>query len=467
MSVEEERALIGTVLVRPRQFQVIGDMLEPEDFADANHEATYQAFLRLSAARKAITLDAVIRFFDEAHRSKIADYLEACISAADFGDGIEELARSIKAAAIKRRLRDVADWANEASGDPEFTPDGFYGAIEQRLSDAVGEARQATKVEQIGAGSDQWFEEIESAQSGLKGVPTGLRDVDHLISGLVPSDLVVLAARPSQGKTALAMNIARGAAINGAGVHFASMEMSRQQLYDRLLSDITREKYSAKYSTYRRTPYSGEELEVMRDAHNLIRALPIAVDARSRLSAAQIAFAARRSAKNFEAQGRTLGVVVVDYLQLMPVDTRLAGNLSYAIGQNSGAMKQLAKDLNCTVVLLSQLSREVEKREDKRPVLSDLRNCGEIEQDADVVGLMLRPEYYIERQEPQDRHGDSWIEWNEKLIKVRNKLRVFFDKNRNGEVRSVDLFCDVSCNAIRNKDYDFNKGAGAIFERAA
>jgi replicative DNA helicase len=248
------------------------------------------------------------------------------------------------------------------------------------------------------------------------------------------------------GKTALALSIARGACINGAGVHIASMEMSRKKLWHRMLSDVARDATTLPYQSLGRRGFYGDQRDALTAARDVVAAMPLYVDDQSGRSPEQVAAAARRSKRLLEARGFPLGLIVVDYLQLMPLDRAYASNPAVAIGLQTKVMKALAEHLDCTVMLLSQLSRAVENRDDKRPQLSDLRQSGEIEQDADIVGLLLRPEYYLERSETAS---------DEDRADVRGVLKLFIDKNRHGETGVVNLDCDIACNAVRD--------AGALY----
>lgn len=454
MKNDAERALVGSVLLKPRQFSRLCDLVDPDDFSDPFFGWAWASMARLSMAQKGISISAVTQLAPEKH-DKVQETLEQCLMDPEFYDLPDHLARNIRDAAVKRRLSDVAQRAVEMAGDAEMSPEGLLGVLETDLAAAMGQRQKGGAV-MIGAGTDEWLAEAFSDAPRSKGLSTGLVELDDTIGGLNPGDLVVLAGRPSMGKTALALSLLRGTMIkSGVGAHMQSMEMDQGKLRVRLATDLAREVTRVAYTHIGRRRLFPHQKDALAQAGEIIKALPLRVDCRPRRTAAQVMASARRSAQFFESQGMKLGLVVIDYLQIMEVDRAFANNLSYAIGQISGSMKGLAEELGCTVVLLSQLSREVEKRDDKRPMLSDLRQSGEIEQDADVVGFVLRPEYYVERDE---RASD------EDRADARNLMKLFIDKNRQGPIRTINLYCDIACNAVRDADYDFQ--SGKLFERA-
>jgi replicative DNA helicase len=282
-------------------------------------------------------------------------------------------------------------------------------------------------------------------QGGLSGIATGFADLDRTLGGLHPSDLLILAGRPSMGKTALAVNVAfhaarhyqgeidrdgRERAKDGGRVLVFSLEMSAAQLAMRLLSDFS----GVGGDRIRRGELTRTEFMAVKEAARELDQLPLMIDDTGGISIGQLAARARRVARS-----TGLDMIVVDYLQLVTAsNSRRSDNRVQEVSEITQGLKAIAKELNVPVVALSQLSRQVENRDDKRPQLSDLRESGSIEQDADVVMFVYREAYYVERAEPEagtDKHFD----WQEKMNRIRHRAEVIIGKNRHGPVRTTVL----------------------------
>jgi replicative DNA helicase len=297
--------------------------------------------------------------------------------------------------------------------------------------------------------------EIAHKRDGrLAGVGTGLRDIDDLLGGFHPSDLIILAGRPSMGKTALATNIAFNAAydyetetdangntrtINGAVVGFFSLEMSSEQLAARILSEQT----EIASDKMRRGTLTNEEFDKLVEAARMLHNLPIFIDDTPALTVNTL----RTRARRLKSQ-HNLGLVIVDYLQLMQGNLR-TDNRVLEIGEITRGLKTLAKELEVPVLALSQLSRAVEQREDKRPLLSDLRESGTIEQDSDVVSFIFREAYYLERGEPvhrQDESTEKFSErherWQTRSDEMKHRSELIIAKQRHGPTGNVSLYFD-------------------------
>ncbi len=276
---------------------------------------------------------------------------------------------------------------------------------------------------------------------GLAGISTGLDDIDTKLGGLHKSDLLILAGRPSMGKTSLATNIAFNVArayqkgtlpdgttgaINGGVVGFFSLEMSAEQLAGRVLAE------ASEISSHKIRQGDMDEAEFRRfvEAAKELEACPLFIDDTAAIPIAQLAARARRLKRT-----HGLDLLIVDYLQLV---RGMSDNRVQEIGEISMGLKAIAKELNIPVIALSQLSRQVESREDKRPQLSDLRESGSIEQDADVVMFVFREEYYVEREKPAD-DSPNFVEWQERMAKLHGKAEVIVGKQRHGPIGTVEL----------------------------
>ncbi|WP_333825622.1 replicative DNA helicase, partial [Pinisolibacter sp.] len=279
----------------------------------------------------------------------------------------------------------------------------------------------------------------------LSGISTGIASLDARLGGLQRSDLVILAGRPAMGKTSLATNIAFNIAaahraeeqpdgtmktVDGGAVGFFSLEMSSEQLATRIIS----EQAEIPSNKIRRGDITDAEFEKLVGAAQTMQSIPLWVDQTGGISIAQLAARARRLKRQ-----RGLDVLIVDYLQLLTGSARKGDSRVQEITEITTGLKALAKELNVPIVALSQLSRQVENRDDKRPQLADLRESGSIEQDADVVMFVYREEYYLKNQEPQEKGTDVWFKWEEKFNRMRGIAEVIVGKQRHGPTGSVEL----------------------------
>ncbi|MEO5619372.1 MAG: replicative DNA helicase, partial [Cypionkella sp.] len=279
---------------------------------------------------------------------------------------------------------------------------------------------------------------------GLAGVSTGLIDLDKKLGGLHPSDLLILAGRPSMGKTSLATNIAfniakaykRGVthegtegAVEGGVVGFFSLEMSAEQLAARILSEAS----EVPSEQIRRGDMTEQEFRRFVEAAKSLESCPLYIDDTPALPISQVAARARRLKRT-----HGLDVLIIDYLQLLKGSSK-GDNRVQEVSEITQGLKAIAKELNIPVIALSQLSRQVESREDKRPQLSDLRESGSIEQDADVVMFVYRDEYYKEREKPGDHELEKIAAWQTLMESVRGKAEVIIGKQRHGPIGSVEL----------------------------
>jgi len=293
-------------------------------------------------------------------------------------------------------------------------------------------------------GAVQMAAEAYSRDGGLAGVSTGLTDLDKQLGGLHPSDLLILAGRPSMGKTALATNIAFHVArnyawepqpdgtrktVNGGVVAFFSLEMSAEQLAMRLLADVS----GVSSDRLRKGEIDASEFGRVRDGAIEVQEAPLFIDATGGLSISKLTARARRLKRQ-----HGLDLIVVDYLQLVTTDGSKGDNRVQEVSAITGGLKALAKELGVPVIALSQLSRQVENREDKRPQLSDLRESGSIEQDADVVMFVYREAYYLSRAEPREGTPEH-MTWQEDLEKINNIAEVIIGKQRHGPIGTVKL----------------------------
>ncbi|MPY70839.1 MAG: replicative DNA helicase [Alphaproteobacteria bacterium] len=452
-SPEAEQALLGAILVNNRAYEHVSDFLRPEHFADALHGRIFDAIAK-QIGRGQEAKPPTLQFYFERDEGlaelggakylvRLAASVVTVINARDYGRTIHDLY-------LRRQLIALGeDTVNEAyAADVEEDATSQIEQAEQRLYDL------ATSGDYSGGFRDfisVSIEAINIAEAAYKrdgqlvGVSTGLTDIDKLTGGMHPSDLIILAGRPSMGKTALATNIAFHAAKNyrterdehgndvpvgGAVVGFFSLEMSSEQLAARIIA----EESGVSSDRIRRGDLAQSDFDRIVRTTQDIQEAKLYIDDTPALSVSALRTRARRLQRQ-----HGLGLIVVDYLQLLSSSsTSRQDNRVQEISEITRGLKTLAKELNVPVIALSQLSRQVEQREDKRPQLADLRESGSIEQDADVVMFIFREEYYVARREPREGTPEH-AAWQQEMEQVHNLAEVIIGKQRHGPTGNVKL----------------------------
>ncbi len=454
-NLDAEQALLAAILSNNLAYEKVGEFLRPDHFYNPVFGRIFGAIsIVIERGQKADAITLRHFFASDAEIQQLggADYLAqlagsyvSIINAADYGHTIHDLY-------LRRALVDIGtDTVNKAfEGDVAAPAIGQIEEAEQSLFQlaTTGDLRGGfVSLKDSLHLARQMAEAAHKRDSHISGVPTKLRDLDFKTGGLQPSDLVILAGRPSMGKTALATNIAFNAARafmetggkEGAVTGFFSLEMSAEQLATRLISEYTR----IPSNEIRRGQIRTDQFDVIVDGIRQLERVPLYIDDTPALSVAALRTRARRMKRS--AHG--LGLIVIDYLQLMQgAGNRREENRVLEISEITRGLKALAKELNVPVLALSQLSRAVEQREDKRPQLSDLRESGAIEQDADVVMFVFREEYYHSRSQPtqlanetRERFETRYQEWMEKGNRVNNIAEVIIAKQRHGPIGTVEL----------------------------
>ncbi len=448
-NIEAEQALLGGLLHNNKSYEQVSDLLKPEFFSDAMHGDVYEAISRLIERGQIADPITLRDYFHQNEKLKeiggatylvnLANSVVTIINMKDYalrirdlylrrqlihlGEGVVNGAHEIKldidaVAHIEGTEQKLYDLATLGDTDKGFVP--FTSA----LTDAIKTAERAYRHE-----------------SKIVGVTSGLKDLDKYMGGLHPSDLIILAGRPSMGKTALATIIGFNAAtakmqghISGGGVAFFSLEMSAEQLAGRLLS----QEVGIASDKIRRGELRDEDFPKFVDASQKLAEVPFFIDDTPALTVGALRARSRRLKRKHD-----IGLIVVDYLQLLSASGKAGENRVQEISEITRGLKTLAKELNVPVIALSQLSRSVEQRDDKRPQLSDLRESGSIEQDADVVMFVYREEYYESRREPPEG-TDKYREWQEKMSKIYNVADLIIAKQRHGPIGTIKLFFDGS-----------------------
>jgi replicative DNA helicase len=459
-NIEAEQALLAAILVNNAAFHRVSEFLRAEHFALGVHGRIYSAITKLmerGQLANPVTLknlfeqdDALQEVGGAQYLSRLAASVVTIINAEDYGRTIHDLF-------LRRQLITIGeDVVNEAyQHDLDRLAVRQIEQAEKKLFDLAETGQAEGGFRPFISALSTAIVQAEAAfkRSGkTTGVSTGFLDLDKLLGGLHPSDLIVLAGRPSMGKTALATNIGFNAARayrpgkdatgktiaeDGAVVGFFSLEMSAEQLATRILS----EESGVSSNNIRKGEVSHEDFDRFVQASQRLASVPFFVDDTPALSIAGLRTRARRLLRQ---QG--LGCIIVDYLQLIRGDDNGSENRVQEISEITRGLKALAKELNVPVVALSQLSRAVEQRDDKRPMLSDLRESGSIEQDADVVMFVFREEYYLSRGEPARRPEESderynlrYEDWKTRLEQVHGTAEVLIAKQRHGPIGKVTL----------------------------
>jgi replicative DNA helicase len=453
-NIEAEQALLGAILVNNEAHDRVSTFLKPEHFFDPLHMSIYETAGKLIAAGKQATPITLRTFFETAEpidqTLTVPQYLGRLAANATTIINAVEYARTIYDLAVRRQLILIGeDMVNLAYDSPIDTPpDAQIQEAETRLFSLAETGKYGQGFMAFDMALTHAIEMANNAyqrQGGLSGISTGLRDLDARMGGLQHSDLIILAGRPSMGKTSLATNIAYNIArayraeqqpdgamktVDGGIVGFFSLEMSAEQLATRILA----EQAEISSSKIRRGDITDEEFKRLVLVSQEMARSPLYIDQTGGISIAQLAARARKLKRQ-----KGLDVLVVDYLQLLTASAnRASQGRVQEITEITTGLKALAKELAVPVIALSQLSRQVETREDKRPQLSDLRESGSIEQDADVVMFVFREEYYVERAKPSEGTAEFQT-WMEKMQLVTGKAEVIIGKQRHGPVGTVTL----------------------------
>lgn len=460
-NIEAEQALLGAVLVNNEAHDRVSAFLKPEHFFDPLHAQIYEITSKLIGAGKQATAITLRTYFENhdpidagltvpMYLGRLAANATTIINAKDYAQTIYDLS-------IRRQLITIGeDMVVQAYDTPVDHPPA------EQIAEAETKLFSLAETGKFGQGFMGFNDALRIAvdmannayqrDGGLSGISSGLRDLDGRMGGLQSSDLIVLAGRPSMGKTSLVTNIAFNVAKararslqanpdlaaddpahEGAVVAFFSLEMSAEQLATRILS----EQAEIPSEKIRRGLIDESEFKRLVQVSQEMATIPLFIDQTGGITIAQLAARARKLKRQ-----KGLGLLIIDYLQLLSGSGRRGSdNRVQEITEITTGLKALAKELAVPVIALSQLSRQVEQREDKRPQLSDLRESGSIEQDADVVMFVFREEYYVERLKPSEGTPE-FADWMSKMALVAGKAEVIIGKQRHGPVGTVQLAFD-------------------------
>src|SRR5690348_6355822 len=451
-NIEAEQSLLGAILVNNDAFYRVSDFLEPKHFFEPLHQTIYEtaaSLIRMGKVATPVTLKTFLPADTDIGGLTIGQYLARLAAEATTIINAQDYGRTIYDLSLRRDLIGIGEeMVNVAYDAPvDFAPRAQIEDAERRLYELAETGRYDGGFQKFSQALTVAVDMAAKAfqrDGKLSGIATGLRDLDTKMGGLQPSDLIIVAGRPGMGKTSLATNIAYNIArayvpelqadgstkaLNGGSVGFFSCEMSGEQLATRILA----ERSGIPSSHIRRGGISELDFEKIRECSIELQSLPFYVDETGGLSIAQLMARARRLKRQ-----KGLDLIVIDYIQLLTGSGKRSDNRVQEITEITTSLKALAKELNVPVIALSQLSRQVESRDDKRPQLADLRESGSIEQDADVVMFVFREEYYLQNKEP--RIGTPEYEkWQLDMSLVHGKAEVIIGKQRHGPTGTVEL----------------------------
>ena len=440
-NIEAEQSVIGSILVTNEIFDEISTIVSSPNFYDPMHQKIFSAIENLiykGLLANPITLKNY--FKDEKDDLNIPEYLVKITKFSSSTRQATEYSKIIYDMFVRRELIKISEQTidNAKLNDLNTSGQNIIENSERLLFNLAEKGSFNSSLIKFDDAMKQTIEMASAAyknEEGIVGVPTGLRDLDDRLGGLHRSDLIIIAGRPSMGKTALATNIAFNAAqkLQDSGkpssVAFFSLEMSSEQLSTRILAEQSR----IKSNDIRRGRITDDQFEKFIETSKNIAELPLYIDETPAISIAAMSNRARRIKRLFG-----LDMIVVDYIQLMRGTFNTNDGRVQEISEITQGLKAIAKELSVPVVALSQLSRAVEQRDDKKPQLSDLRESGSIEQDADVVMFVYREAYYLERKEPRPATVEH-AEWQAKMNEVSNLAEIIIGKQRHGPTGNVML----------------------------
>jgi replicative DNA helicase len=460
-NIEAEQCLLGTIILNNEYLSRVSEFLLPEHFYEQAHQKIYAQIIynidKTNIIANKVTLK---QFFESDENVKSvggALYLSNLLASASSIIDISHYGKLIHDLSVKRELAVIGEEIFNRSYKEKNGSSEQIEIAETSLFKLANKGSSKSDFKNISVSLKETLDKTllaRSRDSHISGVSTGLSDLDKILSGMQNSDLIILAGRPSMGKTALAINIAVNASKflnkdledekNKKAVGFFSLEMSSDQLSARILSMET----SINATKFRTGQLSEVEWEVIAARSGEISRWPFFIDDTAALSISAIRTRARRLVRR-----HNLALLVIDYLQLIrAVDSGAKENRVQEISEITQGLKAIAKEFDIPVLALSQLSRAVEQREDKRPQLSDLRDSGTIEQDADIVAFIYRESYYHERKRPPEEDGARFEEWRKKMSEINHVAEVMIAKQRNGPIGNVRIYFDGEFTRFANLD---------------
>jgi replicative DNA helicase len=455
VNIEAEQALLGACLINNDAIAMVSSFLEARHFSEGLHARIYETMCELagqSVRGSAVTLKSYLGDIElpsgvtiQAYLARLAAEATTVIDAPDYAAMIVDMWRRRELIRVTQDIAEAArtPFVNVPTGD-------LLDELEVRTTELRNSAPAETGRSTVAGGVDELLIDIETVRSGDAPpiATSGFLDIDRRLGGgLRPGRLIVLAGRPGMGKTVLMCALARRAARKGFGVDIYSLEIDRKELTARMLANaLGATAFPLDYRDILSGRVVDSDIPRLAQLRDKFAEIPLSIDATPALRISQIESRAKRTALRLARGGKKLDVVFIDYLGLVSVGDRYKGNKVAELGDIALGAKNMAKRLGCAVVLLSQLNRSVESRDDKRPLLSDLRESGNIEEHTDAVGFLYRPAYY----DDQDPRKERDAEFADAALRRANDLEIIWRKNRLGPTGTDKLYCRVERSFVDN-----------------
>ena len=438
-NITAEQSVIGAMFLSKYAINRATEELYPELFYLDSHAKMFEVIKELADEKKPIDLTTVIEALNaKNYLDKIGgvEYLTEVVNSVPSAANVDYYIEIVRDKAILRRLIEVSTEITTESYDANESTNEILDDAEKKILNVIKnrKASEFKSIAEVVTNAQNILEELAQNEGNITGISTGFNALDNLTSGLHGSEFIVVAARPAMGKTAFAVNLATNIAISGKTVALFNLEMSAEQLAMRMISSIGH----VEGSKLRSGSLNNEDWEGINEAISTLADAKLYIDDSPGLTASEIRAKCRRLASSDDG----LGIVIIDYLQLLSGSARYAGNRQQEVSEISRLLKTMALELNVPVVALAQLSRAVELREDKRPIMSDLRESGSIEQDADIVAFLYRDDYYNKKAAI---HPD--ISLSELIVA----------KHRNGATDTIELLFERNFSTFKNYEKKTNE----------
>lgn len=458
-AIEAEQALLGAMLSNNACASLVVGRIKPEQFYEPIHARIFNAIVKTvqgGGSASAVTLAPWFR--EDATLKEIGgvSYLGNLTSRAITIVGATSYADAIVDAWVRRSSLSHISSMSARLATRDYETDAV-DIIREELSAiaAIAEVPNQSRRQQAGVVGDAVIDTVNRKHMGenvVAGAKIGLPSLENWLDCWEEQGLYLVAGRPSMGKTTFGTSVLLKTAEQGGNVLFFSLEMSRKQLVQRMLSDLAwRPGAAVTYKALARGELTDHQVQLLIDANQKLGLLPFVIDDRGGLTVEQMLATATVEKQRLEGLGKRLNVIGIDHGSLIKGSGRFAGNRVNELEEITGGLKGMAKSLGCAVVCLLQLSRQVESRDNKRPILSDLRGSGSWEQDADVVMFLYREAYYLEKNREDDMAKEAVR--IERLAIVKNKLEVLIEKNRMGETGILDMFTSMPSSVVRDSHY--------------
>jgi Replicative DNA helicase len=459
-AVMTEQALLGTLLLFPSKYIGAASILKPEYFVEPIHQYIYSVFEECRQSGLEGTLLDVIRTMgDKAEQileGKTVKEYTIQLQGSSVGTlFVEKQSKDIREYWILRQMAGSVAKASRG-GIPAEQVSSIFEEFDKLRSLRADEGCSSADIETLCMEVAEEAAKIAMGDREEPGLTTGLPKLDDAILGFRPGELVIVAGRPGMGKSTVATSLALAASRTAkggrtGGIGFLGLELGKNAIGSRLLADICSDHPDApSHSNIRSGKIERHQIDIMANARDRMREHSLIIDYRSSASVSDIESVCRSWKQKFEEKGQRLDAIFIDYIKQVKSSDRYRGNRVYEIGEITAGLRDIAKRLQLCVILLVQLNRDVEKRDNKRPSLADLRESGDIENDADVVMMIYREAYYLKKELAETTDCEKWTELNSRLRQTENTVEILITKNRNGEGNAtISAACDIAHSAIR------------------